>query len=117
MPNAIKNYLNFYLDPNLLSEDEAKNALEENGVNTEKIEAAFQNYIKKIEARKKLLEAEIKKSQFEKNLGEFKHQLNSDTTKSNEPTNIRSAARKGSESVDEGNDAALLEYLKKKKND
>lgn len=115
MSNTIKNFLKFYFNPEILCEEEAKAELEEMGENTGLIEVNFKNYLKKVEARKKLLEAGQKKEQFEKNLEEYKKQFNGGSQTNNESNKLRLAARKGNENINEGDDAALLEFLKKNK--
>lgn len=47
---AGKDFLSFYLDPELLNEEEAKNWLGEAGINLESAEQKFKNCEKKIDA-------------------------------------------------------------------
>ena len=117
MSNTIKNFFSFYFNPEVFSEEEAKAELEEIGVDTEKTEATFQNYLKKIEARKRLLEGVQKKEEFEKKLELFRGQLNRGNKASYEQNDLRRAARKGDGTIDDGIDAKLLEYLKNNKNE
>ncbi|MEW6195136.1 MAG: hypothetical protein AB1521_08280 [Bacteroidota bacterium] len=114
MSNTINSFLKFYFNPNILSEEEAREELEEIGVDTKEMESSFQNYLKKVQARKKLLEADIKKEKFEKNLAEFNNLQAGNNNEEMDPNIFRLAARKGNENIDDGNDAALLEYLRKK---
>ncbi len=61
---GIQNFLRFYLDPDLLSREEAKEALKENGIDIESIEEKGKLFIKRLEAKQALREAKFKKKSF-----------------------------------------------------
>ncbi|GAB6283668.1 MAG: hypothetical protein STSR0008_24570 [Ignavibacterium sp.] len=133
--NIKKNFLRFYLDPELLTNEEAKEALRESGVNVDEIEKEGERFIKKLKAKLALEIARDKEKQFLNNLEEFK-KINSvkqndsqakidgaNSEGENEFTKPQSeyklAARKqnktaGNEQKDETDDTNLLNFLKNK---
>lgn len=112
MSNAIRDFIKFYFDPDLLSEEEAKEELEAMGVDVEEIEKKFDDFLKKIEAKKKLLEGEIKKENFERDLGEFNKLSGSIKTEGNEFTRLAARNREGD--IENSNDEKLIDFLRKK---
>ncbi|MCX8167236.1 MAG: hypothetical protein N3E37_05305 [Candidatus Micrarchaeota archaeon] len=113
MLNTIKNFTKFYFDPEILTEEEAKEELREMGVDVERIEQMFSEFLRKLEAEKRFLEGEIKKENFEKDLEEFRQTLTGEVA--NETGNInRLAARNGEGKIEAGGDEELLDFLKKK---
>jgi len=114
-----KNFLRFYLDPELLSEEEAKEALREEGVNVELLETRAERFVKKLEAKFALSRGKEKKEEFLRLVDELKNEAG--VQKNNiDSADYKLAARKqdGNISNDDKSDAddiKLLEYLKKNK--
>ena len=113
-----KNFLRFYLDPELLTEKEAEEALRESGVNIELLRVRGENFIKKLEAKAALKKGAEKKEEFLQILEQFRKEKTERKANESSPE-FRRAARKqsdggGSFSEGEVNDAELLEKLKKK---
>ncbi len=52
--DILKNFLRFYLDPEIFTESETDQILKEMGVNIEKLNEKKENFIKKLEAQEKL---------------------------------------------------------------
>jgi len=98
---------------NFLTEEEARQALIEEGVNIEEIDSKVQQFLQKLNARELILKEQLKKAEFEKNLEEFKK---SDTTSENENVNYSLAARKGEANQKDNGDEKLFDFIKKKEN-
>ena len=112
------NFLRFYLDPELLNQAEAREALQEQGVNLEVIKEKGKSFIKKLEAKQALREAKIKKEEFLNIVEKFKEEENANIVNEN-PGGYIMAARKQNEednpeSCSEINDAKLLKRIKEK---
>jgi len=112
MSNTINNFLKFYFDSDILTKEEVREELIEMGVDVEEIEKKFDNLLKKIEAKKKLLEGEIKKENFERDLEEFNKLSGSIEAEGNEFTRL--AARNGEGEIENSNDEKLIDFLRKK---
>lgn len=112
MSNTINNFLKFYFDSDILTKEEVREELIEMGVDVEEIEKKFDNLLKKIEAKKKLLEGEIKKENFERDLEEFNKLSGSIEAEGNEFTRL--AARNGEGDIENSNDEKLIDFLRKK---
>lgn len=67
-----KNFLRFYLDPTLLSKEEAEEALRKEGINIEQLRENEDRFIKKLEAKLKLAKGSKRKEKFKNMLNEFK---------------------------------------------
>lgn len=106
------NFLKFYFDPDLLTEEEAREALIEEGIEINRIDSKAKEYIKKLEAEELILKGKLRKEQFEKDLKEFEQ--SSKNSLLEEKYNYRLAARKGKENTDKNNDEELFKYIKKK---
>lgn len=71
MVNGLKkNFFNYYFNPDLVTEEETKIILNENGVNTDLIEKRFTDFINKLEAKRRLIEGKNKKTEFNKLLND-----------------------------------------------
>ena len=66
-----KSLLRFYLDPELLSKDEAEEELIDIGIDNEKLNERGEQLIKKLEARLKLTKGKSRKEAFGALLAEF----------------------------------------------
>lgn len=108
----IKNFLKFYFDPNLLTEEEAREALIEEGVDINRVDSKAKEFIKKLEAKELILKGKLRKEQFEKDLKEFNELSSYNLSEENYSYNL--AARKGDENIDKNNDEELFKYIKKK---
>lgn len=111
----IKNFLKFYFDYNLLTEEEAREALIEEGVDINRIDSKAQVYIKKLEAIELILKGKLRKEQFEKDLKEFEQSEKNSVLE--EKYNYSLAARKAKEDIDKNSDEELFKYIKKKEGD
>lgn len=103
------NLINLYLDPEIISEEEAKEILIEEGYNIEGAERKRVAALAQIELLKIKLQAE-------KNKQIFKEVTENINTTSNKETssNYKIAARDGSEQSSNNSDAELLEKLKER---
>jgi hypothetical protein len=113
-----RNFLRFYLDPELFTNDEAEEVLRELGINTDEIKEKGEKLIKKLEAQRTLRRAAQKKEEFLEILDQFKKEKTEQEF--TDDGDYRKAARKqtelnGDNPGGEMDDAKLLEYLKKKK--
>ncbi|MEG8988144.1 hypothetical protein VJY32_00055 [Ignavibacteria bacterium 4148-Me] len=96
---------------NFLSEEEARQALIEEGVNIEEIDSKVQQFLQKLNARESIIKGKLKKAEFEKNLEEFKM---SDKISENENISYSLAARKGEANQKDNGDEKLFDFIKKK---
>lgn len=114
-----KNFLCFYLDPELYSTEEAEEALKKKGVNIRLLKEKGTNFKQMLEAKKSLKESGKKKAEFLTILEQFKKE-DSEIELDNLAIDYKIAARKKDSSQQEKNgatdDAKLLEYIRNKKN-
>jgi len=114
-----KNFLRFYLDPELLSEEEAKEALREEGVNVELLETRAERFVEKLDAKFALSRGKEKKEEFLNIVDKFKNEAGGQE-EDIEPTAYKLAARKQDESISndaksDADDIKLMEFMKKNK--
>lgn len=117
-PGLMRNLLLVYLDPELFTEEEAEENLQEIGVDTGQIREKGEQFIKKLEAKKALKDSVKKREEFEEILEQFKKEV-SEPKPNNVIGNYRIAARKGgntkNNAEDETDDEELLRYIRRKK--
>lgn len=106
------NFLKFYFDPNLFTEEEAREALIEEGIDINRIDSKAKEFVKKIEAEELILKGKLRKEEFEKDLKEFER--SSKNSLLEEKYNYSLAARKGKENIYKNSDEELFNYIKKK---
>jgi phosphotransferase system IIA component len=114
-----KNFLQFYLDPELLSKEEAEEALRKIGVDVDCIEKKGEHFMKKLKAKITLSHGNEKKERFLKLIDQFQKETGSPIIDTNHAS-YKLAARKqngvnGNDGRNEIDDAKLLEYLRKNK--
>lgn len=108
---AIKNILKFYFEPEILTPEEAEKELKELGVDTEKIENKRNEFLKKLEAKKKLREGQKRKEQFEKLMKEVEAENNPHNEQYE--YNFKMAARKqNGKETETQRDENLLKMIK-----
>ncbi|MCX7797363.1 MAG: hypothetical protein N2249_01925 [Melioribacter sp.] len=97
---------------NFFSDEEARQLLIEEGEDIEKIDNKVNEFLKKLEAKKLILEGKLKKLEFEKNVEEFK-QISKNLSSLDEH-NYSLAARKGNDTLENTEDDELFLFIKKK---
>lgn len=106
-----KNFLRFYLEPDLLTKEEVEKALKEKGIDVEHINGKAEKFLRKFEAKRVLEKAAEKKEEFLKLVEQFNSEEGDAAS-----GGYKAAARKGASAGDgEVEDAKLLEFLKKRK--
>lgn len=71
---GLKNFLNLNFNPDILTEEETKKILIEDGIDTNAMEEKFSKFVEKINARFKLDTAEIKRENFNSNLASLQEE-------------------------------------------
>ena len=110
-----RDFLSFYLDPEILTQEETEEFLREEGVNVEEIKEKGELLVKKLEAKQALRNVGQKKSEFLYDLKEYKENLREEINGDNEGYRMAARKQKGDDLDGETDDAKLLEFLKKKK--
>ncbi len=103
-----KNFLSFYLNPDLYTEDEAKEELRLDGVDVEEIEKKAEKFLKKINALEKFRQGEAQQKQFEENLSSVKEKMQD----RQEANNMYQMAARQLESLPENDKNIFLENIK-----
>ncbi|GAB4127829.1 MAG: hypothetical protein Fur0015_01480 [Ignavibacteriales bacterium] len=103
------NLINLYIDPEIISEEEAKNLLKERGYDLEAAERKRVAALEKLELLKIKFEAEKNKQIFKEVTENTNTNLDKEIS-----SNYKIAARDGSEQSGKNSDAELLEKLKER---
>lgn len=124
MIDTKKYFLNFFLDTEIFTEEEAKDLLSEMGVDIEKLEKKKEDFLQTLKAKEALREGRNKKEEFLKLLNKKKENFNLSPNNDINPDEndisleYKIAARKKSDNNEhlsgEIDDKKLLEELKKK---
>lgn len=108
---AIKNILKFYFEPEFLTPEEAEKELIEMGVDVKRIENKRDEFLKILEAKKKLREGQKRKEQFEKLMKQVEEGNNLHEEQSE--YNFKMAARKqNGKETETQRDENLLKMIK-----
>ena len=117
--NYKKNFMEFFLDPQLLTNNEAEEALREKGIDIDALEKKAANFLKKRKAELALAKGRIRKQKFLNTLEEFTA-IQRDMALGEPEESLQFMYKKKpeneiGETQDEIDDVKLFNYLKESK--